>query len=245
MNKKTKTAIAAVLAAAVISATAILFTGCGENNTSNTAAATVSTAAKPSTATTNLNNQQSTNSAKTQTAQSDQSSQNDNNSYAVNNSDYSNTNATADNDGCIDRQSAIANVKKQAGSGAEIADCRKGYTPDGLAAWIVTVIPVTNGNGSDTVTYYSGYRLCYAASNEDSDNNPTLTDDEDGYISKSEAITKVKRQAGSGAEIEDIYQGYAPDGKNAWVVTVIPITKGNGPDVVTYYANDQFCYAVE
>ena len=113
----------------------------------------------------------------------------------MNNGGDSNINATADNDGCIDRQSAIANVKKQAGSGAEIADCRKGYTPDGLAAWIVTVIPVTNGNGSDTVTYYSGYQFCYAASNEDSDNNPTLTDDEDGYISKSEAINLMRKKA--------------------------------------------------
>ena len=94
-----------------------------------------------------------------------------------------------------------------------------------------------NAQASDTTSA--------AAADTNTTNVSSDTEDDDIGVDRATAVSNVRAQAGSGAEIEDIYQGYAPDGKNAWVVTVIPITKGNGPDVVTYYANDQFCYAVE
>ena len=66
-----------------------------------------------------------------------------------------------DSDGYIDEQTAISNVKQQAGSGAAIVSSTKGYTPDGLKAWVIVVQPVTNTDSADTVTYYSGYQFCY------------------------------------------------------------------------------------
>ena len=66
-------------------------------------------------------------------------------------------------DGYIDEATAIANVRWLEGSGAQIISSEKGHTPEGWAAWIIVVAPVTTSDGPETVTYYSGYQFCYRA----------------------------------------------------------------------------------
>ncbi len=221
MNKTIRTAIAAVLAVAVVSATAILFAGCGGNNQSSTAATTVPATTKATTATTKPGAQTSQN-AQSQASQNAQ----DNSSSQAENSNGSS--AAVDEDGYIDHQTAIANVRQQAGTGAQIVDSYKGY--------------FTTGEGADTVIYYSGYQFCYPEQSSGSESSSNEKVDEDGYIKQETAVAQVKQQAGSGAEVLDCYQGYAPDGSKAWVITVVPVTTGDGPDTVVYYTNYQFCY---
>ena len=79
-------------------------------------------------------------------------------SYIDNDTD---TNTDIDSDGYIDQATAIANVKQQVGSGAEIISSEKGYTPEGWAAWVIVVAPVTASDNPETVTFYSGYQFCY------------------------------------------------------------------------------------
>lgn len=163
-----------------------------------------------------------------------------------------------EDDGYMDEQTALAKVKEQAGSGSSIDSYYKGTAPDGQKAWVVTVIPVTTDNGPETVIYYVNDGFCYAdlnsASDSDSNSNSNTNSSKantsksnaggssGSYIDKDTAIATVKQQAGSGATIKGAKKGTAPDGKKAWVVTVAPITNGQGPDTVTYYVNDGFCY---
>ena len=79
-------------------------------------------------------------------------------SYIDNDTD---TNTDIDSDGYIDQATAIANVKQQVGSGAKIISSEKGYTPEGWAAWVIVVAPVTASDNPETVTFYSGYQFCY------------------------------------------------------------------------------------
>lgn len=144
-----------------------------------------------------------------------------------------------DSDGYIDEETAIANVRQLAGSGAQIISTEKGYSPDGIKAWIIVVAPVTTGDGPETVTYYSGNQFCYPENTSDS----TQSDDsDDGYIDEATAIANVKQLAGSGAQIVSTEKGYSPDGIKAWVIVVAPVTTEDGPDTVTYYSGEQFCY---
>ena len=159
-----------------------------------------------------------------------------------------------DNDGYMDEQSALAKVKEQAGSGATIDSYYKGMNPEGQKAWVVTVIPVTTADGPETVIYYVNSGFCYtetitdddsdtASNSSNSSSSKSSSSDSSGsYIDKDTAIATVKQQAGSGATIKGAKKGTAPDGQKAWVVTVAPITNGQGPDTVTYYVNDGFCY---
>lgn len=159
-----------------------------------------------------------------------------------------------DDDGYIDEQTAIAKVREQAGTGAGIDSYYKGETPDGKKAWVVTVIPVTTNDGPETVIYYVNADFCYTETTSDNDSDSdsnnskssssksSSSDSSDSYIDRDTAIAKVREQAGSGATIKSAVKGTAPDGKKAWVVTVEPITNGEGPDTVTYYVNDGFCY---
>lgn len=144
-----------------------------------------------------------------------------------------------DSDGYIDEETAIANVRQLAGSGAQIISTEKGYSPDGIKAWIIVVTPVTTGDGPETVTYYSGNQFCYPENTSDS----TQSDDsDDGYIDEATAIANVKQLAGSGAQIISSEKGYSPDGIKAWVIVVAPVTTEDGPETVTYYSGEQFCY---
>lgn len=230
MKQTIKKSLAIIFAALITSATAAMLTGCGgDNKESNSAATTV---AATTVAKTTGSNGQSSNANQTQGNQNSQSAES-------NGSD--NGSSSQSDDGYIDQQTAIANVKQQAGSGATIISSTKGYAPDGLKAWIIVVQPVTNNDSTDTVTYYSGYQFCYpetASGNNDSDNS----DDSDGYIDEQTAISNVKQQAGSGATIVSAAKGYSPDGLKAWVIVVQPVTNTDSTDTVTYYSGYQFCY---
>ena len=230
MKQTIKKSLAIIFAALITSATAAMLTGCGgDNKESNSAATTV---AATTVAKTTGSNGQSSNANQTQGNQNSQSAES-------NGSD--NGSSSQSDDGYIDQQTAIANVKQQAGSGATIISSTKGYAPDGLKAWVIVVQPVTNNDSTDTVTYYSGYQFCYpetASGNNDSDNS----DDSDGYIDEQTAISNVKQQAGSGAAIVSSTKGYTPDGLKAWVIVVQPVTNTDSADTVTYYSGYQFCY---
>ena len=224
MKQTIKKSLAIIFAALITSATAAMLTGCGEDNKeSNNAATTVAKTTGSTGQSSNANQ-----------AQGDQNSQSAESSGSDNGSSQS-------DDGYIDQQTAIANVKQQAGSGATIISSTKGYAPDGVKAWVIVVQPVTNNDSTDTVTYYSGYQFCYpaeASGNNDSDSS----DDSDGYIDEQTAISNVKQQAGSGATIVSAAKGYSPDGVKAWVIVVQPVTNNDSTDTVTYYSGYQFCY---
>ena len=229
MKQTIKKSLAIIFAALITSATAAMLTGCGEDSKESNSAAT--TVAATTVAKTTASTGQSSNANQ---AQGDQNSQS-----AVSNG--SDNGSSQSDDGYIDQQTAIANVKQQAGSGATIISSTKGYAPDGLKAWVIVVQPVTNNDSTDTVTYYSGYQFCYpetASGNNDSDNS----DDSDGYIDEQTAISNVKQQAGSGAAIVSSTKGYTPDGLKAWVIVVQPVTNTDSADTVTYYSGYQFCY---
>ncbi len=229
MKQTIKKSLAIIFAALITSATAAMLTGCGgKNKESNSAATTV---AATTVAKTTGSNGQSSNANQAQGNQNSQSAE----------SNGSDNGSSQSDDGYIDQQTAIANVKQQAGSGATIISSTKGYAPDGLKAWVIVVQPVTNNDSTDTVTYYSGYQFCYpetASGNNDSDNS----DDSDGYIDEQTAISNVKQQAGSGATIVSAAKGYSPDGLKAWVIVVQPVTNTDSADTVTYYSGYQFCY---
>ena len=229
MKQTIKKSLAIIFAALITSATAAMLTGCGEDSKESNSAAT--TVAATTVAKTTASTGQSSNANQ---AQGDQNSQSAESSGSDNGSSQS-------DDGYIDQQTAIANVKQQAGSGATIISSTKGYAPDGVKAWVIVVQPVTNNDSTDTVTYYSGYQFCYpaeASGNNDSDSS----DDSDGYIDEQTAISNVKQQAGSGATIVSAAKGYSPDGVKAWVIVVQPVTNNDSTDTVTYYSGYQFCY---
>ena len=245
MKSYRKAIVSVILAAAVITGTAAL-SGCG-NGDKDKAATTVpsttkaaaTTAAKTTAANSNAGNAESSD------AQSE-------NSQADGNAESSDSNNSADNNAgnnsnYIDRADAVAAVKAQAGSGAQILDVQQGYTPDGIEAWVITVAPVSNSDENKTVTYYSGYQFCY--SNESSievskaESSASSSADDSNYIDRADAVAAVKAQAGSGAEILDVQQGYTPDGIEAWVITVAPVSNSDENKTVTYYSGYQFCYA--
>ena len=220
-NRITK-ALSVILAVLILASLALL-AGCGDDK-AKTEATSATKAVAPTTAT----------AAPTQAP-----------TAALNTSpdeeDAQSTDADDDdeNDGYIDEATAIANVRQLAGTGAQIISTEKGYSPDGIKAWIIVVAPVTTGDGPETVTYYSGNQFCYPENTSDS----TQSDDsDDGYIDEATAIANVKQLAGSGAQIISSEKGYSPDGIKAWVVVVAPVTTEDGPDTVTYYSGEQFCY---
>ena len=175
-----------IAAIVTIAGAATLLTGCGtEVPTSSTPAANVAvtTSASTTAATTSAkntkaeNNTTSTSAVKNaQTKQMAVKSE----EKAVENTTANNaapaSNAKADNIG-VDKATAIANVREQVGSGAQILSCEKGNAPDtGFACWVIEVAPVTNGNGPEKVTYYSGYQFCYTFDRDDADRNATASD---------------------------------------------------------------------
>ena len=237
MKQTIKKSLAIIFAALITSATAAMLTGCGgDKKESNSAATTVAatTAAK-----TTAPNEQNSDTNQTQDNQNSQSAES---SGSDNGSSQSDGGKAEDSDGYIDKQTAIANVKQQAGSGATIISSTKGYTPDGIKAWVIVVQPVTKNDSTDTVTYYSGYQFCYPETASGNNNDSDNSDGSDGYIDEQTAIANVKQQAGSGATIVSSTKGYTPDGLKAWVIVVQPITNTDSTDTVTYYSGYQFCY---
>jgi len=144
----------------------------------------------------------------------------------------------------ISRSKAIAQVKQMAGSGAEIVSAYEGYTTDGLEAWVVSVMPITNDYSDDLVTYYVSLSFCYS-DRVDRINSSSQDDDDNLYanITENSAIAEVRKQVGSGAEIVSSYEGYSPEGYEAWVVTVLPISKDDDSSTITYYVSSTFCYS--
>ena len=136
MKQTIKKSLAIIFAALITSATAAMLTGCGgENKESNSAATTV---AATTVAKTTGSNGQSSNANQAQGNQNSQSAE----------SNGSDNGSSQSDDGYIDQQTAIANVKQQAGSGATIISSTKGYAPDGLKAWVIVVQPITNNDSS-------------------------------------------------------------------------------------------------
>ena len=122
MKQTIKKSLAIIFAALIISATAAMLTGCGgENKESNSAATTV---AATTVAKTTGSNGQSSNANQAQGNQNSQSAE----------SNGSDNGSSQSDDGYIDQQTAVANVKQQAGSGATIISSTEGYAPDGLKA---------------------------------------------------------------------------------------------------------------
>lgn len=220
-----KKALTIVFAVLIISATGILLTGCGEEkkNPEPTTATTAETAKE----TTAAVEQQTDSAAQTTDDNGAQSSDNP---------------ATEGSDGYIDEATAITNVRELVGSGAQIISSEKGYTPEGWAAWIIVVAPVTTSDGPETVTYYSGYQFCYPAASEDTGSD---SDTDDGYIDEATAIANVKWLEGSGAQIISSEKGHTPEGWAAWIIVVAPVTTSDGPETVTYYSGYQFCYRAD
>ena len=142
MKDTYKKMIAIILAVLVIAMTGILLTGCGEGqkDTEPTAATTAETVNE----TTAAAEEQTDSAAQTSDGNGAQSGDN--------------SSATEGSDGYIDEATAIANVRSLVGSGAQ-----KGHPPEGWAAWIIVVAPVTTSDGPETVTYYLGYQFCYRA----------------------------------------------------------------------------------
>ncbi|MEE0856290.1 MAG: hypothetical protein U0L58_03215 [Ruminococcus sp.] len=245
MKSYRKAIVSVILAAAVITGTAAL-SGCG-NGDKDKAATTVpsttkaaaTTAAKSTAANSNAGNAESSD-AQSENSQADGNAESSDSNNSVDNN-------AGNNGNYIDRADAVAAVKAQAGSGAQILDVQQGYTPDGIEAWVITVAPVTNSDENKTVTYYSGYQFCY--SNESSievskaESSASSSADDSNYIDRADAVAAVKAQAGSGAEILDVQQGYTPDGIEAWVITVAPVSNSDENKTVTYYSGYQFCYA--
>ncbi|MBQ7503769.1 MAG: hypothetical protein IJT79_00410 [Ruminococcus sp.] len=221
MSKIIKKASVLLLALVMVLSIAVMAAGCGEKDKKTSSKAKATTQAVET-------------SEESSSAEETQAQDND------------------DDDGYIDEQSAIAKVREQAGTGAGIDSYYKGTAPDGKKAWVVTVIPVTTNDGPTSVIYYVNADFCYTetttADNPDSDSDSSnsssskSSESSGSYIDRDTAIATVKQQAGSGATVKGAVKGTAPDGKKAWVVTVEPITNGQGPDTVTYYVNDGFCY---
>ena len=221
---KIKTIIAAFLAVSVVAATGAIMTGCGGNSNKTDATAATTVAATTAAATT----------AKAQTSESSQTQ-----AETGSQSDK----ASESNNGIgISRDEAVANVKKQAGTAAQVISVEEGADPDGLPCYVVEVSVVTTDEEAKTVTYYSGYQFCYADNYRDADNG-----DSSGNIgiTEEEAVANVKKQAGTGAEIISVEEGVNPDGLPCYIVVVSPITKTEEATTVTYYSGYLFCYAAQ
>ena len=140
-------------------------------------------------------------------------------------------------EGYIERSEALAQVKSQAGSGSEIINAYEGETPDGIKAWVVEVSPITRTEEPVTLTYYCNADFCYVAQSDEDET------EQDGFISQADAVSQVRSQVGSGAQILNVTEDYTPEGLKAWVIIVTPVTTEEGPETVTYYVGDGFCYS--
>lgn len=185
-NVKGSKKLAPMMIAAIvtIAGAATLLTGCGTDVPTSSAPAAqvaVTTSASTTAATTSAKNakteNKTTNAVKNEKVEQmavkaeEKAAEN----TAANNAAPA-SNANADNIG-IDKATAIANVKELVGTGAQILSCEKGNAPDtGFRCWVIEVAPVTNGNGPEKVTYYSGYQFCYTFERDDADRNATASD---------------------------------------------------------------------
>lgn len=167
-NVKSSLKLAPVIA--VLAGAAVILTGCGNSQGSstysgiggNTAATEAASAEETSVAATET-------AAETSEVTTEASTADASAPVETTADDTSSTSASSDeedNEYGIDQVTAVANVREQVGSGAEILSCTKGKAPDtGADCWVIEVAPITNGSGSEKVTYYSGYLFCYTLEN--------------------------------------------------------------------------------
>ncbi len=204
-----KKVLTIVLAALIVAATGTLLAGCGDKKDSKSSKASKTTSATETTE------------AQTTTAEPETETQTDTEEPS------SETEEPSEDDGYISREEAVAKLKKTAGSGAEILDAQKGYTPSGDKAWLITVNPISTDDSQESVIYYVGEDFCFC----------------EDYIPESEALAQVRSVAGSGSKIIDYTKGYTADGKKAWIVTVSAISTDENDNTIVYYVGDGFCYA--
>ena len=229
------TKITAILLAAVIAVSAAaLLTACGDGDKNATTAATAATAATEATAAT-VATQPATQPATAAAAQA----------YGAQTAtqtagDAQNDGSVLDDDNYIDQATAIANVKKLAGTGAEIVSYYKGFTPDGIHAWVVTVSGISATPEASYTTYYSGYQFCYPA-------DSSAPEVSDGYgindvyfanTSEQAAGFTALNQVGENWIITGTYQS-SYGGVDAWAIVMQNQESGQ---VVTGYVNGSDCY---
>ena len=216
---KTSRIIALTLADVIAVSALAMLSGCGKGDTAATTAPTAAPTAAATTAATDAekNSVQNNNEQDNSTQAQQEATSGDPNSIGVT------------------REEAIANVKQQAGSGAQIVSCTEGTSPEGFPCYVIVVSPITASEEAKNVTYYSGYQFCYAEG--------AGADSGDGVgIDEQTAIANVKQQAGSGAQIISCTEGTSPEGFSCYVIVVAPITASEEVVYDTYYSGYQFCY---
>ena len=243
---KLKMIITAILAVSVVAATGVIMTGCGGQNDKSSAATTTTATAgtTQATSTQTAGNSSLAQGGNSQAQNGGDQAQNENNA-AQSSAGEQSGDGSSNEVGGITREDAIANVKAQAGSGAQILSAEVGESPEGLTCWVVTVSPVTNSEEAKTVTYYSGYQFCYADSYGDAQPDDSDNGDSNGVggISQQEAVANVRQQAGSGAQILSVEVGESPEGLPCYIVVVAPVSNSEETETVTYYSGYMFCYA--
>lgn len=224
---KTSRIISVILAVLIAVSAVAMLTGC--NKKDDTAATTAATTATATTATT----------AATQPAVNHQDNTQAQNSNANGQQDANTGNGNSIG---ITSDEAIANVRNQVGSDAEILSCVEGTTPN-AESFPCYVIDVMLSSGT-TLTYYSGYQFCYTTEEVIPDLSVEIGDDSEIGISETNAISNVRSFVGESAEIVSITQGTAYEGP-CYVITV-SVQNDNGEFVnETYYSGYLFCYKAE
>ena len=242
MNQKIKATVAVILAISTAATTAIILSACGENK-DNTAGTTVPT----TTVSTTIKTTKSNTADGGNQAQGDENGQSQNSANGSQNGSSQSSSAESqaevsyetESDGYISEADALAEVKRQAGSGAQVTNYYKGYSPEGYEAWVVTVEPVTNGNGADTVIYYVGSHFCYREDAANTDND----DEANTYagVTVDYARETALSAMGDPYTFDSISKGFAPDGSEAWVV-YLRYEVGSADKVIAYYVSDSFGY---
>lgn len=123
-----------------------------------------------------------------------------------------------------------------------LTGCDKKTDADPTAATVATETAIA---ATAAETAYAEQKQTEATAQPGADDAPqseVATEGEDGYIDEAAAIDKVREQAGADAQIISSYKGYSPEGYEAWVITVQPVTTADGPELVTYFSGYLFCY---
>ena len=220
MKKIANRILVLFLITALILTFGILFTACGEENTEPTAAtiATVAPTAAPTVAPT-----------KAQPTVADEDEEDEDDDEDEEDEDQP--------EGYMNRADAIAEVRSQAGSGAEILSVYAGYSPDGYNAWVITVAPVTSSSDAVTVTYYVSEYFCYA----DTESSGVETGESYAGVDREDAKQTALDYMGAPYTYVDMYPGYTPEGDAAWVV-ILRCEAGAGDKLIDFYVGPNFAY---
>ncbi|MBQ3284432.1 MAG: hypothetical protein IJH40_02210 [Ruminococcus sp.] len=221
---KTTKILSVILVAVILISALAMLAGCNKGDTAATTAPTAAPTAAATAAATDAEKDGAQNSS------AQNSNAQDNNAQAQQDATSGDPNSIG-----ITREEAIANVKQQAGSGAQIVSCVEGTSPEGFPCYVIVVSPITASEEAKNVTYYSGYQFCYAEG--------AGADSGDGVgIDEQTAIANVRQQAGTGAQIISCTEGTSPEGFPCYVIVVAPITASEEAVYDTYYSGYLFCY---